>query len=205
MQRKGFALHSIKEAVIMRDLSAPSCGGRPMPPCSPAPTGGYLMQQIIGAGRVYLRYQRFSLPVCDLPCGAQPPLRLTCIQADENGIRAQRRESGCRGGAALDVHIPVSCTVCDACGDSFCLSSFLDVPVQLRLFDPRHADCARASANAFVRLARPCDCRCGEQLEAWLDVCVEAWLTACRPMYSGNCPPPCPPPLPLYPQPCPFR
>lgn len=166
------------------------------------PRGGFLMQQIIGAGRVYLRYERFSLRLEDLPCDARQPLQLTGVSVQECGIRARRCDLPCGRGITLQVHIPLCCAVRDACGCAFTATSRIEVPVQMRLYDPREADRAQASANAFVRLVRPCGCDCGGSPEAWLDVWVEAWLTACRPMYTGACPPAFPPQLPLYPQPC---
>ena len=108
--------------------------------------------------------------------------------------------SPCGRGVTLAVHIPRCCQVCDTCGCPFTAYSHIDVPVQMRLCDPREADRAQTAATASVRLVRPCDC--GNVPEAWLDVWAEAWLTACRPVYSSACPPPCPPSLPLYPQPC---
>ena len=38
-------------------------------PCRPLPPGGFLMQQIVASGQVYLRYERFSLCLEGLPCG----------------------------------------------------------------------------------------------------------------------------------------
>lgn len=176
------------------------CDARPPEPC--LPRGGFLMQQIIGAGRVYLRYERFTLMLSDLPCDARPPFALCGVTAQECGVRAVRCEDPCRRGVTLRVEIPLLCAVNDACGAGYTARSSLDIPVPMRLYDPREADRAQAVANAFVRLARPCGRPDGCAAEAWLDVCAEAWLTACRPMFGGACPPACPPPLPLYPQPC---
>ena len=187
----------------MRDQSMPfPCGcGKPLPPVPEPPRGGFLMQQIIGSGHAYLRYERFSLCLNGLPCDARQPFNLTGVSVQECGVRAERCESPCGRGLTLRVCVPLRCDVCDACGCAFTALSQIEVPVQMRLCNPREADRAQAVASAWARLARPCGCG-GDTLEAWLDVCVEAWLTACRPMYTGNCPPPCPPPLPLYPEPC---
>ncbi|MBQ9195876.1 MAG: hypothetical protein IJ157_01435 [Clostridia bacterium] len=181
----------------------PPCGCEQPTACPPAapPRGGFLMQQIIGAGRAYLRYERFSLCLEDLPCDARQPLQLTGVQVRECGVRARRCDMPCGRGMTLNVSIPLQCAVRDACGCPFTALSRIEVPVQMRLYDPREADRAQTAANAFARLVRPCDCGCGT-LDAWLDVWVEAWLTACRPMYAGACPPAPPPQLPLYPQPC---
>lgn len=200
-------LHAILEAVIMRDIDC-SCsrGFRKPAPCPPAepPQCGYLMQQIVGSGRAYLRYERFSLCPEDLPCDARRPLQLTGVSADACGVSARVRPDPCCRGLSLLVQIPLRLCVRDACGCDFTAASRIEVPVSLRLTDPSRADCALPSAAACVRLVRPC----GEDhgaLDAWLDVYVEAWLTACRPLYSGPACPPPEPPLPLYPQPCRFR
>lgn len=187
----------------MRDQNFPfpcGCGSAAVPPVSDPPRGGFLMQQIIGSGRVYLRYERFCLPLRDLPCDARQPLRLTAVSVQECGVRADRCDMPCGRGLTLQVRIPLCCALCDACGCAFTASSQIDVPVQMRLCDPREADRAQAVASACVRLVRPCECA-DNPIDARLDVWAEAWLTACRPMYTGACPTPCPPPLPLYPQP----
>ncbi len=177
------------------------CGcGQPVPPVPEPPRGGFLMQQIIGSGRAYLRYERFSLPLCSLPCDARQPVQLTAVSVQECGVRAERCDAPCGRGLMMQAHIPLCCSLCDACGCAFTASSHIDVPVQMRLCDPCQAERAHAAANACARLIRSCCCADGVA-DALLDVWVEVWLTACRPMYGGNCPPPCPPPLPLYPQP----
>ena len=185
---------------MRENQSFPACGCEQQP--VPMPRGGFLMQQIVGAGRAYLRYERFSLRLEDMPCDARLPLTLSSVSVQENGVRACRCDAPCSRGITLNVTIPLCCCVRDACGCSFSALSRIEVPVQMRLYDPREADRAQPVATAFARLARPCGCGCGGELEAWLDVCAEAWLTACRPMYSGACPPALPPQLPLYPQPC---
>lgn len=186
----------------MRDTCFHPCCEKGPAPCPPPPAGGYLMQQIIAAGRTYLRYERFCLPLSGVPCDARPPLRLTGVWAENCGIRAERCGDSCRSGLSLRVEIPLTCQAADACGNCFCLSSHIETSLRLRTCAPGDAERAQPAVNAFVRLARPCECGCPDRLEAWLDVCVEAWLTAYRPLYGGSCPPPCPPPLPLYPPPC---
>ena len=169
-------------------------------PCHPLPPGGFLMQQIVASGRVYLRYQRFSLCLQDLPCGMSSA-QLQAVQADPCGLRVERRGC-CRGGIPITLVIPLCCQLCAGC-EQWTASSRIEVPMQLRpCGDSREIDRAASAANACVRLVRSCGGCESDRVDAWLDVWAEAWLTACRPMYGGGCPPPCPEPLPLYPQPC---
>ena len=188
----------------MLDTTSSVPGGCfPPPPVPCPPPGGFLMQQIVGAGRAYLRYQRFCLPLTDLPCDARAPLTVAGVEAQSCGLRAERCGDPCGRGLSLRVYVPLCVTLRDGCGCCFPAASHIDVNVPMRLFDPREADRAQPVVSAFVRLNRACAPCCDAHTpEAWLDVCVEAWLTACRPMYGGACPPPCPPPLPLSPQPC---
>ena len=173
----------------------------PFSPCCPPPSGGYLMQQIVASGQAFLRYQRFDLPLSCLPCDARPPFSITAVRAREDGIIAQREEDPCRRGLRLKVRVPLYCTVQDACGACFTASSQIEVCVPMRVCDPRQAARPQAVAAAQARLCRPCGCAEGLPA-AWLDVWVQAWLTACRPLYGEGCAAPCPPPLPLYPPPC---
>lgn len=178
--------------------------GNPPSPCPPLPPGGFLMQQIVASGRVYLRYQRFSLCLDGLPCGSQP-MQLTDVRADPCGVRVERRGCDCRGMIPVCLHVPLCCGVCAGC-QQLTASACIEIPMQLRLFgDPREADRAVPAASVYARLARPGCVLCENTADVWLDVWAEAWLTACRPLYGGCCPPACPPPLPLYPQPCRMR
>lgn len=166
------------------------------------PQGGYLMQQIVASGRVCLRYERFTLPLSGLCPPLPPPLRLVGIAVEEAGVRAERCEADCRGGRVLHVHISLRCEICGSDNRRGEAASAIDVRVPLRPCGRWDADCARTEVCAFVRLDRPCASSCDDVLDAWLDVRVEAWLTACRPLWNGACTPPCPPQLPLYPEPC---
>lgn len=177
--------------------------GNPPAPCPSLPPCGFLMQQIVASGRVCLRFQRFSLCLDNLPCGCQEA-RLCDVSADPCGVSLELCGGGCRGVLPATLLIPLRCALCRGCEQLSALSR-IEVPLRLRVFgDPRDLCRAQRAANACVRLARP-GCCDGQTAEAWLDVWAEAWLTACRPMYGGNCPPPCPPPLPLYPEPCRMR
>lgn len=174
----------------------------PPSPALPPQAGGFLMQQIMAAGRAVLRYERFSLPLSGLPCSPCPPLRLCDVWAEEEGVSVQRCDCRGRGGDTAQVCLPLRCTVCDGCGNHFEARSHIEVPVRLRVCGPDFPRCARTTANAFVRLARGGEFAPGDAPCAWLDGCVEVYITACRAVYGGACPPPCPPELPLYPQPC---
>ena len=201
MQREGFALTPHKEAATMPMNDPCACrGGQALFPVMPP--GGYLMQQIVASGRVYLRYERFTLPLCGLCPQARPPLRLVEAYADSCGLRAERSDSSCRGGAALNVRIPLQCVICDSENGRYPATSAIEVRVPLRPCGRGDMNRAQTQVNAQVRLARPCASSCGDVLDAWLDVCVEAYLTACRPIWNGDCPPICPPQIPLYPEPC---
>ena len=173
-------------------------------PCHSLPPGGFLMQQIVASGQVYLRYQRFSLCLTDLPCGMDQA-QLQAVSVDPCGVRVERRCDCCRGSIPVTLILPLCCQLWDGCRQASA-SARIEVPMQLRpCGDPRETDRARPFANACARLVRACGCCEGDRVDAWLDVWAQAWLTACRPMYGGGCPPPCPPPLPLYPQPCRMR
>ena len=103
--------------------------------------------------------------------------------------------TGCRLEGALVEN-------CQFSGCRFEGCSSIEVPVTVRLGCGAERG-AQYVACAHVRLARggesaPCDC-----VQTALDVCVQAWAVCCRAMAApGQCAPECPPPLPLYPQPC---
>ena len=174
--------------------------------CRPAPQPcGYLMQQIMGVGRVWLRYERFTLPLSGLPCGACGPFELTAVTLREEGVRAEAVDCPCRGNRSFQVFLPLCCSLRDAAGCCLQAQSAITVTVPVRLCAPCGAEGLRPAVNACVRLNRPCGCGAEDTLQAWLDVNAEVWLTACRPLYT-DCPPKgCPPELPLYPQPCRMR
>ncbi|MBQ7455216.1 MAG: hypothetical protein IJS53_02125 [Clostridia bacterium] len=181
----------------------PCSGGPAASGCMP--NGGFLMQQIVGAGRLCLRYERFTLPIGGLPPQAAPPFRLTQVEANGNALSGQLLDCGCRA-PAIQVDLPLCCQVTDSEGCRYQTASSLSLTVPLRLCSRRELDRAQTFVNACVRLARPCNSACGEAIDAWLDGSVEVWLTACRPVWNGECPPSCCqapyPPLPLYPPPC---
>ena len=162
---------------------------------------GFLMQQIVAAGRAVLRYERFCLPLCGLPASPCPPLRLCDVRVQEDGVTVERCDCRC-GGDTVQARLPLRCTVCDGCGNHFEAQSSIDVPVRLRDCRQQEPCCTRTTVNAFIRLARGGEFVSGDAPYAWLDGCVEVFITACRPVYGGACLPPCPPQLPLYPQPC---
>ncbi len=184
--------------------SCERCRGE-RPPCPAPQPGGFLMQQIVAGGRAFLRYERFTLCLEGIPADACMPLRLTAVCAQEECIRYERCDSSCCG-ITLHTHIPLLCTLCDQRGCSYTAHAEIEVPLQLRLCgSERELDRSRIWVSAVVRLARTCACIEGCRADVCLDACVEAWAVTCRPMYTSGCAPQCPPPLPLYPQPCRIR
>lgn len=179
------------------------CGAHLAPPCPP--DGGFLMQQIVGSGRVQLRCERFSLPLCGLPECVCPPLRVleVCVSGACEGMGRTTGAACCGAPPAIqaNVRIPLRVTLCDQRGCRFDACSSLEISVPMRLC--RGADAAVQDVFcAHVRLARGGEAAPADCIQTLLDVCVQAWAVRCRVLCGQGCVPDYPPQLPLYPQPC---
>lgn len=181
--------------------ACPSCRRLRPQPQPPAPSG-FLMRQIIGAGRAQLHCAAFALALSGLPCGARPPCHLIAVCAD-NEACGYTVTPGCPSGATAELlaHIPLCCTVRDGDCVQHTVKAVIDVPVCVR----QGAGACRYVLSAQVRLCAPCvplsACGC----EAPLHVCLEAWAVTDKAVYAPSCAPACPPLPPLYPQPCAAR
>ena len=168
----------------------------------PSVQGGFLMQQIQGSGRVFLRCERFSLCIGGIPDSACPPFQILEVCARQCSCESALEEDSC-GCPAVLAHIPLILRLRDKCGCCFTGSAAICVRIPLRPVCPpqelwRHQLVVCASA----RLAMPCQCMQCECAELTLDVCAQAWAVCCRALCAPVCQQDCPPPLPLYPQPC---
>lgn len=161
--------------------------------------GRYLIQRVIGQGRLERRCLRVNLcPPCgSLPCGERAVL--TCARAGE----PRYEELPCheRGAMLLRVVVPLALTVC-VDGRECAVPSETTQTLRIRLFCPaeecwRHRVILRAAAR-LCRRACLCDDGC---FDAAIDLCVEGYIAADCVIGAPDCDP-CPPRLPLYPPPC---
>lgn len=114
------------------------------------------------------------------------------------GVPAWTVENGC----TLQITLPVSVRLCDACGHSCAYQASIALQADLPhrflegLDDPRNM----LLILPCVRLVHA-ECACGGCYRAMLAVSLEMCLLRYETLYCGAPKPACPPPLPLYPQP----
>lgn len=114
------------------------------------------------------------------------------------GVPAWTVENGC----TLQITLPVSVRLRDACGHSCAYQTSIALQADLPhrflegLDDPRNM----LLILPCVRLVHA-ECACGGCYRAMLAVSLEMCLLRYETLYCGAPKPACPPPLPLYPQP----
>jgi hypothetical protein len=174
------------------------CRPSPCPPCD----GPLLLARVIGMGRECDRCMSARLDLCGLRHGT-PPFTLCAIEVRPPLGLCECPGGGCGNDLLFDVRIPLELTLQDACGrmQRACSELFMKLRISL-------AGCGcrvgpyQAYAQACVRLLSS-EPICGNVAQVCLDVLLEAYLTQLECHHDGRPPKPrCPPPLPLYPQPC---
>lgn len=193
--------------------SCSSCRPPCPPPDSPPASCAFLMQKILGCGRLHLRQRHYTLCLSGLPCQAKPPFSL--LAAAVCGTPGFE-EAPCheRNALRLIVTLPLSLRLRDCDGNIFSAAATIEEAVTLRLQCP----CAESwrgqiVVQGAVRAVHSCGCRggcgCGEgsgcnacapTLEATLETVIDAFLIAPAAM-GAPCAPPCPEPRPWYPEP----
>ena len=184
------------------DMS-PNCAPCGNQACSPPqPRGQYLIQKIIGSGKLHRRSQVYCLyPAC-IPAQARPPF--TVVDVITAGDPAWE-EAPCPERCALliRVFIPLLVRIRDCNGCLYTVSARIEDEFRLRVSCPEH-ECWRGQifVQAAVRLCgSACRCSCAEEgIRTPLEVMVEGFLLVPCPVGTGQ--PPCPPPKPWYPEPC---
>lgn len=173
----------------------------PLPTCmEPCPQNRYLVNQVMGFGRLQKHGYRYPLQIDALPYGFQPPFRLHDVQV-LGPVQARPVLCGCGPGCAVEVEVPLLLCLTDCNERCFTASAFLQEKVQLHLqCHPREIWRHTLNAHAAVRLNSPCCFCCAGECAAILDVFIEVYLV--NPCMTGpSCPQPCPENRPWYPSP----
>lgn len=167
-------------------------------PAPPALPHGFLMQQIVSQGRLQERCGRYCLALSPLPRLLMPPY--TVKEVALCGDVSVKASDDCEAQAL--VTLPLAVLVCDQMGNSHRAQASLTLCVPMRIHPREQA--ASYLAQAQVMLCRPCNCFDDPaQAAVYLTVCVQVFGVCWQAMYAPpSCAPACPPPLPLYPQPC---
>ncbi|MBR5547185.1 MAG: hypothetical protein IKU70_09450 [Clostridia bacterium] len=160
------------------------------PPC-PAPPQGYLMQKIIACEK--RSFPCLSTEWCFDACASGSIQSVVPC-----GAPAWAVENGC----TLQITLPVSVRLRDACGHSCAYQASIALQADLPhrflegLDDPRNM----LLILPCVRLVHA-ECACGGCYRVKLSASLEICLLRYETLYCGAPKPACPPPLPLYPQP----
>lgn len=168
-------------------------------PYPPEGCGSFLMQRILAYGRVHCRHQCCRVSLSSLPSQAMLPV--TVLDASVCG--QPRWENDCCAdfrGARLKITIPLSLRLRDGQGCIYTISSEILETLPLRLYCPQK-ECWRGQTcvQAAVRLSgRPVTCGC-DCCQVPLEILLEGYILA--PCTLGRPAVPCPPALPLYPEP----
>ena len=185
--------------------SCSSCRPPCPPPDSPPASCAFLMQKILGCGRLHLRQRHYTLCLSGLPCQAKPPFSLlaAAVCGTPGFVEAPCHE---RNALRLIVTLPLSLRLRDCDGNIFSAAAAIEEAVTLRLQCP----CAESwrgqiVVQGAVRAVNSCGCRggcgCGEgggcnacapTLEATLETVIDAFLIAPAAM-GAPCAPPCSP------------
>ena len=159
------------------------------------------MQRILAAGRLHRRRGCYALCLEQLPQQAQPPYTVldVCVCAPPQW---QETPCGRPQSLPLQVRVPLTVRLRDACGQVYTVSSAIEDELILRYECPP-SDCWRGQpfVQASVRLAgRACPCEAGCPCDTPLEVIMEGYILAPCALNRPDRPA-CPPALPWYPQP----
>lgn len=172
----------------------------------PVPGGrGFLLPRIIACGREWQRGRQITLQVEGLPLCPDACLTLTDVRAVGEPLWTQRTDP-CRRALCLHVTIPLACLVRDEQGCQHEGRVQVELDTCLPLTTPP-AECWRDQMMLLpcVRLMCPGVTGRGGCFDAQLEIRLESYLIRWEPCLPPGEKPACPPPLPLYPQPCPPR
>lgn len=163
---------------------------------------GFLLPRIIACNREWQRGRQVALQVEALPACPGSCLTLTDVRAAGEPLWTQRPDP-CRRALNLHVTIPLLCLVRDEQG---CLQegrAQVAVDTSLPLTTPQ-AECWRDQLMLLpcVRLMVPGVTGQGGCFDAPLEIRLESYLVRWEPCLPQGEQSACPPPLPLYPQPC---
>lgn len=181
-------------------MKQPDCRCHLCRPAKPA-QASILLPRVIASGRTWLRRCPCALRVDSLPECIPGPLTLLhvipCGDASWTCLPCTHPRQ-----MLLQVSVPLSCTVRDACGTCHTGHACIEAELCLNLTCPA-CECWRSNAAVFpqVRLVcAPCSSNCcfNTQLEILIDGYLLRWECCASPL---PCKPQCPD-LPLYPQPC---
>lgn len=167
---------------------------RPESPC------GFVMQQIVSQGRNQLHCQRFCLSLSPLPRILVPPYTIRDIRVCGE-IALAPDANDCRCTPGLTATIPLSVFICDERGNTHTALAHITVPVALR--EGYGQSACQYLAQAEARLCQPVCFEDPQEVSVCLSVCIQVYGVRLSAMMAPSaCAPVCPPPLPLYPEPC---
>lgn len=184
----------------------PACACPPAPMCNAAPAsfrGGYLLPRILACGREWVRCMDATIQVRGLPEALAQPLTI-CQICVANVPPRWQEDDACRNeprAVILLVEIPLEVTLRDADGSFHQGRSEVFVRVRVPLSCPRD-QCwqNRWEVLPSVRMLGCAAQECEQMFCVRLEANVEAYMVRSEPVCRRECPPQCPPPLPLYPQ-----
>ena len=182
------------------------CPSQPAPPCgcppdAPSLRGNFLMQRILGCGKLHRRRQCYPLYLTGLPAQANPPFQVVDAMVSASP-RWEEQPCHERNAILLRVTVPLTLRVRDDCGCFFTAESSLEEQLRIRL------SCQEGEwwrGQIFVQAAvRPWGSACACQQNGCdlpLELLLEGFVLSPCTMGTSACPPPCPDSLPWYPQP----
>lgn len=158
------------------------------------------MQQIVSRGQAQLHCQRFCLTLSPLPRILVPPYTIRDIRVCGD-ITLMPDMDYCDCSQRLNASIPLSAFICDERGNTHTALAHITVPVTMH--ESRVAAACRYLSQAEVQLCqRPVCFDDPAEVSVCLTVCLQVYGVRLAAMLSPAPCPICPPPLPLYPQPC---
>ncbi len=157
------------------------------------------MQQIVARGQSQLHCQRFCLSLSPLPRMLVPPYTIRDIRVCGE-ITLNPDADGCGCGNRLNAAIPLSVFICDDRGNAHTARALITVPVAMH--EGRPAACRYLSQAEVQLCQRPVCFDDPAEVSVCLTVCLQVYGVRLAAMLSPAHSPVCPPPLPLYPQPC---
>lgn len=186
------------------ETDRPPCPGRPYPPDCGAPCGprgNFLMQRILGSGKLHRRCQAYKLLLETLPCQAAGPMQVVDVTAADQCPRWEETPCPERNAMELLVQVPLLVRLRDRQGCLFTARASLEETLRLRLCCPEQ-ECwrGRIYLQAAARLCgNACPCDGDGCCPARLELCLEGFLLLpCAAMPPA---PACPAdPRPWYPQ-----
>ena len=162
----------------------PGCGGPAGCPCGGGcglpcgPRGNYLMQRILGSGRLHRRCQTYDLQLTNLPCQAAAPLQAVDVTASDHPPVWEALPCPERGALALLVRLPLLVRLRDRQGCLFTAQAVIEETLRLRLCCPEQESWRGSIYLQGAARLCSCACPCGGDgcCPARLEVCLEGFL-----------------------------